>query len=115
ADAGARALDDRGLSGLKFAIGHDGIVHGAERDWIGRGLLPAHVVGRDRRGPAVIGDRIFGIATRAGTHDPVARFDASDLSPAFDHFAREFDAGNAAGGAGVSRTIGAGQLGAVHA
>ena len=114
ADAGARALDDDGFAGLQPAVGHDGVMHGAERDRIGRGLLPAHVVRRNSRGPAVIGDRIFGVATLADAHHPVARLEAFDLSPAFDYLARVFDAGNTARGAGVSRTVRARQLGAVH-
>ena len=51
ADAGAGALDQDASPALRRPVGDDGVVHGLQRDGQRRRLLPAHVVGRDRRRP----------------------------------------------------------------
>ena len=80
ADARAGALDHHRISGLQAAGGDERVVHGLQGDRQRRRLLVAHVVGRDRRHAAPVGQRVLRVAAAARAHDAVTRLDGLDLA-----------------------------------
>ena len=91
ADARTGALHQQGVAALERAGGDDRVVHGAERNRKARGLLIAHVVGRDAMDAQKIRHRIFRDTARRRRHHPVARRETGHLRAHRLDFAGTFE------------------------